>query len=145
MLVPLSQVLVALCSTSPFACCNSRGQCPTTAPTSAPHSVFQVVKARLCLPGIAASLTLGISRIVQLKHPARESGGMNEATTYNRPHPSFSPGSRSSGRCRHPQLTLQGRERRPDLLPHLSLLQLLLLLHLQFFGFKDDRKNQYHE
>lgn len=30
-------------------------------------------------------------------------------------------------------------------LPHLSLLQLLLLLHLQFFGFKDDRKNQNHK
>lgn len=29
--------------------------------------------------------------------------------------------------------------------PHLSLLQLLLLLHLQFFSFEDDRKNQNHE
>lgn len=67
---------------------------------------------------------------------------MNEATTYSRLHPSAQAPEVAGGAG---QLTLQGWERRPDFPPHLSLLQLLLLLHLQFFGFKDDRKNQYHE
>lgn len=66
------------------------------------------------MPGNATSLTLAISRIVQLEHSTRGSGGISETTVYNREHPSAQapPTAAHSGRCRHSQPALQGRERR---------------------------------
>lgn len=140
MLSPLPQLLVALCSTSPVPA--------ATAKVSAqPQHLLQPLTANFSWekPSWACQALppLGIGRIVQLEHPVGESGGISEATAYNTVHPSApAPPARGAGT---PSQLCRARTDGWAFLPHLSLLQLLLLLHLQFFSFKDDRKNQNHE
>lgn len=71
MLPHLLQVLVVLCSISPAPAATAKVSARPQPLFQLLTALFQLVKATLCIPEVATTLTLGISRIIQLEHPAR--------------------------------------------------------------------------